>query len=329
MSEHVPLVSVIMPVYNTEAYVGEAIRSVLAQHFTDFELIVVDDGSADGSAQVVRSFDDPRIRFEQNSSNLGVSRTLNRALELARGTYIARHDSDDVSLPERIGRQVAFLQAHPECGIVGTYATTTTPEGKGLSVIEHHPTTDAGIRFAQFFDSAFVSSTVIFKRELLERTGGFDEDPTRPIWDDYDMWSRLVRYTNAANLPQHLLRYRMLDSGLTGTTAHARAMVMEQRRRNIRFAIPAVNERILELTAAIGFQHSRCTKEELQQVLALQYQLIDHCEPTPAERADMEELARQRAMSFHLTERGTPVAKAVDIAMKAWVVHNTPRSSKP
>lgn len=329
MSEHVPLVSVIMPVYNTEAYLGEAIRSVLDQHFTDLELIVVDDGSADGSADVISSFTDPRIRFERHTSNRGVSRTLNRALELASGTYIARHDSDDVSLPDRIAKQVAYLQAHPECGIVGTYASTTTPEGEDLSVIEHHPTSDAGIRFAQFFDSAFVSSTVIFKRSLLENTGGFDEDPARPIWDDYDMWSRLVRYTKATNLPEYLLRYRMLGSGLTGTTTHARDMVMEQRRRNIRFAIPAVNERILELSAAIGFQHSRCTKEELQQVLALQYLLIDHCAPSPAERVDMESLARQRAMSFHLTERGTPVSKAVDIAMKAWVVHNNPRSTKP
>lgn len=324
MEQHFPTVSVIMPVYNTAQYVGEAIRSVLDQTFRDLELIVVDDGSVDGSETVVRSFDDPRIRFERQSPNRGVSRTLNRALELARGTYIARHDSDDVSLPDRLRKQVTVLDADPAIGILGTYASTMTAAGDPFGAIEHHPITDAPIRFAQFFDSAFVSSTVVFRRALLDRTGGFDEVPERPVWDDYDMWSRLLRHTKAANIPEHLLRYRLLSTGLTGTTTHAQAMVREQRRRNVRAVIPNVDDRTLELFAYIGFRHSRCTSVELRRVHGLLHALVEHCAPTPSERTALEALARTYTLSFHLNDRSTSLHKVVDVLMKQRIARCAP-----
>lgn len=319
-----PLVSIIMPVYNTAAYVGQAIQSVLDQRFTDWELIIVDDGSSDGSEAVIRNYTDPRIRFERHTPNRGVSPTLNRALELCRGTFVARHDSDDLSLPERLEQQMAYLQADPACGIIGTYATTIDPEGAVVGAIEHHPVTDAGIRFASFFDSPFVSSTVIFRRELLAFTGGFDNDPARPVWDDYDMWSRLLRHTVAANLPRHLLLYRMLRTGLTGTTAHAKAMVREQRRRNIAAALPKTDPSIVDLVAGIGFTHQRCSAGELRQVLQLLYALIAFCKPVDEEHRNLIVQARQKAMDFHVVERTGALSKAVDKATKWAVIATTP-----
>lgn len=322
MSEQIPLVSVIMPVYNTAAYVGQAIQSVLDQTFEDWELIIIDDGSSDGSEDVVRRFSDSRIRFERHSPNRGVSRTLNRALELSRGTWVARHDSDDVSLPERLNLQVAYLRAHPECGILGTYATTTDPDGRPTGAIEHHPTTDAGIRFACFFDSPFVSSTVIFRRALLEKAGGFDEDPGRPVWDDYDMWSRLVRASGSANLPLPLLKYRMLPTGLTGTTGHARDMVREQRRRNIAAVLPEAGARAIDLVARTGRDHARCSPTEFVQAARLLHRLIDHCRPSPVERKAMEQEAHERAMSLHVLPRRTLLGKLLDRAFK-WTLLST------
>src|SRR5882672_11542755 len=116
-----PLVSVIMTVYNTEKYLTEAVNSILNQSLKDFEFIIIDDGSTDGSAQLLDSFLDPRIRIFKSSENLGLIVQSNKALGLARGKYIARMDSDDISLPTRLATQVAFLESHLEIGLCGTF----------------------------------------------------------------------------------------------------------------------------------------------------------------------------------------------------------------
>ena len=114
-----PRVSVFIPVYNREAYVGAAIESVLRQSFQDFEILLIDDGSTDLSVEVLRSYDDRRIRVVRNERNLGQPETRNRGLALARGQYVAMLDSDDVARPDRLSRQVAFLDRHQDCVEVG------------------------------------------------------------------------------------------------------------------------------------------------------------------------------------------------------------------
>ena len=117
-----PLVSVIMPVYNGEKYLAEAIDSILVQTFTDFELLIVDDGSQDNSAEIIRSYvkRDSRIRFFQQEQNEGSANARNRGIANAKGEFIAAMDCDDVSLPERLQKQVDFLESHPEIGALGT-----------------------------------------------------------------------------------------------------------------------------------------------------------------------------------------------------------------
>ena len=115
-----PLVSVLLPVYNGEPYLKAAIDSILAQTFTDFECIIIDDGSSDGSSALISSVDDPRIRFYQQP-NRGLPATLKRGLSLARGVFIARQDQDDLSHSDRLRLQVAYLQSHPECVLLGTW----------------------------------------------------------------------------------------------------------------------------------------------------------------------------------------------------------------
>src|SRR5437868_2907435 len=118
-----------MTVYNSEEYLREAIESILGQTFTDFEFIIIDDGSTDRSADIVNSYSDTRIRFLSNSSNLGLVASLNEGIERARGEYIARMDCDDVSLPERLAKQVTFMDSRPELAASGTWAKEIDEEG--------------------------------------------------------------------------------------------------------------------------------------------------------------------------------------------------------
>jgi len=192
-----------MPVYNAEAYLREAMESILGQTFRDFEFLIIDDGSTDGSAALIRSYADPRIRFVQNAQNLRLAATLNRGLGLARGEYIARMDADDVSLPERFARQAAFLDAHPAVGIVGVWAWTF---GEARFKIPH-PTGHERIRAKLLFDSALVHPAVMMRRSLLDAHGLRYE--ALGHFEDYALWQRAARLFPLANLPEYLFRYRV------------------------------------------------------------------------------------------------------------------------
>ena len=198
-----PKVTVLMPVYNAEAYLREAMDSILAQTLTDFEFLIIDDGSTDSSAGIVRSYTDRRIRLVQNERNLKLAATLNRGLALARGEYVARMDADDISLPERLARQVAFMDAHPAVGISGTWAEAFGEARFSMP----NPTDSERIRAKLLFDSALVHPAVILRPTLLAQHGLAYRD-LYPI-DDYDLWQRAARVFPLANLPEALLRYRV------------------------------------------------------------------------------------------------------------------------
>jgi glycosyltransferase involved in cell wall biosynthesis len=204
-SQKPPRISLLVPVYNGEKYLREALDSLLAQTFGDFELLVIDDGSTDSSAEIVSSYQDPRVRLERNERNLGLIATLNRGLELARGEFIARMDCDDVSFPNRLERQIRFMEDNPEVGVAGTWFEKVRDDGS--SVMMKVPADDATIRFFMIFDNAFLHSSIIIRRNLLERFGlRFDAD--FPYAEDYEFWVRCARHTRIANIPEALLRYR-------------------------------------------------------------------------------------------------------------------------
>jgi len=134
-----PKVTVFIPVFNREDYICTAINSVLAQQYTDFEILVVDDGSSDRTVERIAAYTDPRVRVECNPANLGIPATRNRGLELARGEYIALLDSDDYAYPDRLHRQVDFLDRHPDIVQVGSGCTLMDAEGRRLPRIRRHP----------------------------------------------------------------------------------------------------------------------------------------------------------------------------------------------
>lgn len=201
-----PLVSIVMPVKDGADFVAQAIESVLNQTYSDFELIVINDGSTDHSLKVIEAFDDPRLMI-LTQENQGVSKTSNRGLALCRGKYITRHDHDDLSLPARFAQQVQYLNDHPQCGLLGTAAEVWTPTGP-TGRFRDFPTTPGAIAFELIFDSPFVLSSVMFRREVLEKVGNFSEDPLRTPMEDFEFISRVGRQFEMANLAERLVVYR-------------------------------------------------------------------------------------------------------------------------
>lgn len=200
-----PRVTVFVPVFNRARLLPGAIESVLAQTFGDFELLVVDDGSTDGSADVVRSYHDPRIRLVVCASNQGIPRTRNLGIELARGEYLANVDSDDYSFPQRLARQVAYLDAHPGVAAVGSWALTMDASGTRSRGPLLRPTRPRAIRGRILFASCFKNPTMMARTEVLREFGFRDQFV---ICSDIDLWSRISDKYPLANLPEFLVRYR-------------------------------------------------------------------------------------------------------------------------
>ena len=208
-----PTVSVALPLYNCTAYVGDAIESILAQTYADFELIVIDDGSTDETPRIAQSYRDSRLRFYAQE-NRGLAATLNRTIELARGRYIARQDQDDISRPERFGRQAAFLDAHPRCALVGTWADIwvgPTPTHR----MHRHPSENSALQYELLLDNPFVHSSVMLRKEALEAVGGYSTDPARQPPEDFELWSRIARKFEVSNIPETLHVYREVAGSMS------------------------------------------------------------------------------------------------------------------
>jgi hypothetical protein len=209
-----PQVTVLMPVRNGAAHLQSAVESVLAQTFVDFELLILDDGSTDATAEILRALRDPRVRIVTHQRNLGLVPTLNEGLELARGQFIARQDHDDLSFPDRLRNQVGYLQAHPDCALVGTEAFATIGnEDRAYRLLR--PGHAESIRWYLCFDNAFIHSAVMFRRDVLRNEfGGY---PSSFHSEDYALWSRVAASHETANLLEPLLAYREHAASVTGS----------------------------------------------------------------------------------------------------------------
>jgi glycosyltransferase involved in cell wall biosynthesis len=204
-----PAVSVMMPVYNTERYLAEAVESILAQTFADFELIVIDDGSTDGSGAILERYAarDGRIRPTRRPGR-GTTPTRNEILAQARGEFCAVMDSDDVALPGRLERQVAYLRAHPECVAVGSRVLLIDPDGAPLRTMVRHMTHEEidAVHMGGATGSAICHPTTMLRRAALEAVGGYRDE--YDLAEDYDLYLRLAEVGRLANLPEVLLKYR-------------------------------------------------------------------------------------------------------------------------
>ena len=167
-----PLISVVMPTYNSIRFIRESIESILNQTFVDFELIIIDDGSTDGSSEIIADYKkyDNRIYVCTNPKNLGIVASLNRGLSCARGQYIARMDSDDISYPTRFQKQIDFLDKYSDVGILGGAVQYIDSDGKTLGM-NAYPTDDMAIRWTCLFSNPFAHPTVMIRKCVLEKNG--------------------------------------------------------------------------------------------------------------------------------------------------------------
>lgn len=206
-----PKVSVLMPVYNAEKYLVQAVDSILNQTFRDWELIIINDGSTDSSRQLLERIDDNRIIIIDNEQNLGLIKTLNKGIDLCKGTYIARMDADDISLPDRLGKQVHFMDNNPDYIMCGTNALVIDNDGEVTGKIRNLISNEL-LQINLLFSNPFVHPSVIIREEVL-KTNRFD-DGYKHI-EDYELWCRIAKLGKIANLENDLLLYRWHDSNVS------------------------------------------------------------------------------------------------------------------
>lgn len=209
-----PKVSVLMPAYNAELYIGEAIDSILAQTYTDYECIIIDDGSSDRTREIIQQYasKDERIVAVQNEQNLRICKTLNKWIHLAKWVYIARMDADDICFPERLQLQVDFMNADLSVGIVWWNMDIMDESGTVYSSRTYHQT-DAEIRKHIFRYSPFCHPATMIRKSVLLMSGLYNES-----WiyaEDYDLYFRIWQFSSFSNLTETLLKYRILDNGMT------------------------------------------------------------------------------------------------------------------
>lgn len=200
-----PAITVLMPVYNAEAFLAEAIESILNQTFSDFEFIIINDGSTDSSEKIILSYNDPRIRYVKNEKNIRLIATLNKGIELAEGKYIVRMDADDVSMPERIAIQYKFMETHPDVGLCGT-GFETFSEHLPSKVVQYsldHET----ICLKHLYQIHLSHGTCIFRKEILDEYHLFF-NPDFSHAEDYELWSRIAAVSKLANIQKILYRVR-------------------------------------------------------------------------------------------------------------------------
>ena len=214
MDTHIthPKISVVLPVYNAEAYVDKAIESMLHQTYADFELIVINDGSTDRSLEIVRSYADPRIKVVSRE-NRGLVASLNEGIALAQGEYIARMDADDISLPQRFEKQVALLDAMPTVAVCGTWADVIDAQGAVKGDYTYPPINTKAIRAYVLRHNPFIHPTVMMRKNVFEKVGGYWKAFKHV--EDYELWTRIVFAYDVANIPEKLLHYRVTDEGVT------------------------------------------------------------------------------------------------------------------
>jgi glycosyltransferase involved in cell wall biosynthesis len=207
-----------MPVFNAERYLREAVESILNQTFSDFEFIIIHDPSTDKTAEILQSFHDPRIRIINNEKIIGLTESLNKGLGIASGDYIARMDSDDVSLSERLEKQVKHLNAYPEVGVLGCHVKIVDEVTKTVSV-RSRPLTNDQNQWRLLYDNCLMHPSVMFRKELIIKHGGYSKEALHA--EDYELWSRLGQNTKINQLPDVLVLLRKHTENIGSVYAQA------------------------------------------------------------------------------------------------------------
>ena len=204
-------ITVLMPVYNGEKFLREAIESILNQSYEDFEFLIINDASTDRSKDIIGSYDDPRIRLINNEKNIGLTASLNKGLKLARGTYVARMDADDISLPQRLEKQLTHITEHENTGMVSSWYDIINHRGDVIST--HRPDFEyEDIYYTLTFYNCLGHSTAFYDRELVQKLGGYPEYRRA---QDYALWFKLSRASRVEVIKEVLVRWRKQGTSIS------------------------------------------------------------------------------------------------------------------
>lgn len=235
MNKITPRISVIMSVYNSADYLREAIESILNQTFTNFEFIIFDDSSTDDSWKIITEYtnQDDRIILIQNQENIGLTKSLNKGIALAKGEYIARQDADDVSLPERFEKQVALLDQEPEVVLVSCNLELINSEGCITGMYQRACAPELVPWYLLFYNRLAGHSQVVYRREIVKSLGSYSE--SRRYSQDYELWCRLAKVGQIAILPEILLQQRIHNNSISAAKrSEQKAYSLNQVRDNIK-----------------------------------------------------------------------------------------------
>ena len=258
-----PVISVIMPVYNCSNYVYDAVKSILDQTFTDFELLIFDDASTDDTVKVIASFSDPRIRIIKKEKNSGYTDSLNAGIEMASGKYIARMDGDDISETTRFAKQVAFMDTHPDVLVCGTWFTIMNTD-----YIVKHPVTSEAIRTG-FMDYCVIGHPCAIIRRDVFMANNYRYNPAMEPAEDYDLWTRLIGDREFANLPESLLQYRMHSNQISSQKSKTQRVNTERSQlRMLHYLIPEASEDEQSKHLSLIYGNNVKTVSRLKEVMA-------------------------------------------------------------
>jgi glycosyltransferase involved in cell wall biosynthesis len=238
MISETPLVSIVLPVYNGEKYLAESLDSVLAQTYQNWELVIINDGSTDGTENLILGYGDKRIKYLLNEGNKGIIYSLNRGLLESNGDFIARLDADDIALPFRIQRQVEFLSENTDFALCGTYFQTIDSNGKVLKNVTF-PSNNRDAQSYLLLHNCFCHSAIMMRSGIAKE---LKYDEKFLICEDYDLWYRISRTGKILNLPEFATLYRVHDNN------------MSTKKSEIMFAhVYKINKRILD---DLGIEYS-------------------------------------------------------------------------
>ena len=201
-----PNISVLLPAFNAEKHIESAIQSILTQTYSNFEMIVLNDGSSDRTEEIIQSFKDPRIIYIKNQKNIGLVNTLNKGLKIAKGKYIARMDADDISYVDRFSKQYSFLENNPSYVICSSSRKDFNDFNTKVH-ISYMPVSDSAIRISSIFSPPFTHPSAMFRKDVVLKNKLFYDENFK-YSEDYDLWVRLLIYGKGYNFNEVLLAYR-------------------------------------------------------------------------------------------------------------------------
>lgn len=266
-----------MPVYNGQKYLRASIESILGQTFEDFELIIIDDGSQDQSLGIIREYVDPRIITLVNKANCGVACSLNKAIEIAQGKFIARMDADDIAASHRLETQVRYLEAHSQISLCGSWVRAFGE----IDTVYQYPQSFEEIKVALLFYPCFAHPAVMWVRKhFIDHDLWYQLDP--PTAEDYDLWVRASRVLKMANIPEVLLDYRIdmqvKHSPYLIQQTEGNWMVKQSLMRDLNVTVEAGDRNVFFLLSGVSggektLKNGRAAKSLIERISSANHQL--------------------------------------------------------